>query len=89
MNYFKPTADARGFFQSNSSAGNASLTSTAVSGNLSDLMRNATVVRLNIPSPRKPTTCAEPTRSCDMCEKDATIARLVEVVEVVEETTEP
>lgn len=54
MNYFQPTADARGFFQSNSSAGNASLTSTAVSGNLSDLMRNATVVRVNIPSPRKP-----------------------------------
>lgn len=49
MNYFQPTADARGFFQSNSSAGNASLTSTAVSGNLSDLMKNATVVRVNIP----------------------------------------
>jgi hypothetical protein len=63
MNYFQPTADARGFFQSNSSAGNASLTSTAVSGNLSDLMRNATVVRVNIPSPRKPPTCAEPRQS--------------------------
>lgn len=60
MNYFHPTADARGFFQSNSSAGNASLTSTAVSGNLSDLMRNATVVRVSIPSPHKSPTCAEP-----------------------------
>ncbi len=63
MNYFQPTADARGFFQPNSSAGNASLTSTAVSGNLSDLMRNATVVRVKIPSACKPPTCAEPRQS--------------------------
>ncbi len=63
MNYFQPTADARGFFQSNSSAGNASLTSTAVTGNLSDLMKNATVVRVNLLSPRKTPTCAEPTQN--------------------------
>jgi hypothetical protein len=60
MNYFQPTADARGFFQSNSSAGSSSLTNTPIAGNLSDLMRNAAVVRVNIPSPGKSPTCAEP-----------------------------
>lgn len=60
MNYFQPTADVRGFFQSNSAAGNSSLTNTATSGNLSDLMRNATVVRVSVPSPGNNPTCAEP-----------------------------
>lgn len=62
MNYFQPTADARGFYRLNSSAGNSSLTNTAVAGNLSDLMRNATVIKMNILTPGKSPTCADPRR---------------------------
>jgi hypothetical protein len=46
MSYFRATTDASDCYRPNSSAAGAAQPSTAVSGNLADMMRNATVVRV-------------------------------------------
>lgn len=43
MNYLGPNSDAKDIYQQNSSADSHAVVSTAVEGNLSDLMRNATL----------------------------------------------
>jgi hypothetical protein len=51
MTYFQTTTDASDVYRSSSAAGSGKFTGTAVSGNLSDLMRNATIFRATFVAP--------------------------------------
>ncbi len=51
MNYFRATTDASDFYRPCSSAAGAIQLPTAVSGNLADMMRNATVFRVSFVVP--------------------------------------
>ena len=46
MTFFQNTADASSVFSPNSATGNNNLNGAAVGGNLSDVMKNATIFRV-------------------------------------------
>lgn len=46
MTFFQNTADASSVFSPNSASGSNDLNGAAVSGNLSDVMKNATIFRV-------------------------------------------
>jgi len=51
MNYFRATTDASDLYRPNSAATTTQL-STAVNGNLADMMRNATIFRVTVIAPQ-------------------------------------
>lgn len=51
MSYFRTTTDASDHYRPNSSAAGAAQPSTGVSGNLADMMRNATIFRVTFVAP--------------------------------------
>lgn len=51
MSYFRATTDASDYYRPNSSAAGGVQTSTAVSGNLADMMRHATIFRVTFVAP--------------------------------------
>lgn len=52
MTYFQDSTDASNLYRANSAAGGNDTDSTAVRGNLSDLMKNASVIRGTFMAPR-------------------------------------
>lgn len=66
MIFFQNTTDASRVFSPNSAAGNNNLNGVAVGGNLSDMMKNATIFRVTVVAPiylrdsdLKPTSASE------------------------------
>jgi len=54
MSYFKNTTDASKIYTPSSDAGNNNLNRTAVTGNLFDVMKNRTIIRVEQQTPVSP-----------------------------------
>lgn len=51
MTYFQNTTDASGLYRQSSAAGSENTFGTAVQGNLADVMKNGSVVRVTLVAP--------------------------------------